>query len=300
MSSAAAVGRVRHLLGRPKVGHAGTLDPLATGMLPLCVGEATKLVSYLMQGRKGYEFCISLGSRTSTGDNEGEVVATAPVPALDMDRVISALRSFEGAGTQIPPMYSALKHEGQRLYKLAREGQVIERKSRPIVIDALQLRELGASHLRLHVLCSKGTYVRVLAEDIASALGTVGHCSSLRRSYVEPFAESDMIKINELEDRIARGEDPGLLAPDAALGHLPAALLAAEAARRIMQGQPIACPADLTSNCDPSLERVVRLYGADGGFIGLGSGPDAGGRLRPLRLIASAAGDPKGSFISRT
>ncbi len=192
LSSNAALQRVRSLFGREKAGHVGSLDPLATGMLPICLGEATKIAGDILSGRKCYRFTAALGRATSTGDTEGEVTRTAPVPALSAETVRAALRGFEGTGTQVPPMYSALKQGGQPLYKLARAGISVPRAARTIELSSIQLLGFTAETLEIEVLCSKGTYVRVLAEDIADALGTCAHVTALRRLWVEPFAAKPM------------------------------------------------------------------------------------------------------------
>src|SRR5882724_3248691 len=173
------------LLRAEKAGHVGSLDPLATGMLPICLGEATKIAGEILSGRKRYLFTIALGARTATGDVEGAVVETQSVPAFDRAMLDATLSRFMGRQTQIPPMYSAIKRDGQPLYKLARAGIEVERAPRTIEIFTLTLLTATSSHLELEVLCSKGTYVRTLAEDIAKALGTCGHVQALRRVYVE-------------------------------------------------------------------------------------------------------------------
>src|SRR5215469_8925401 len=175
LSSNAALQRVRALYARVKAGHVGSLDPLATGMLPICLGEATKIAGDLLEGRKCYRFTIALGAATSTGDAEGEVTQTAAVPQLGAEAVEAVLAQWRGARQQVPPMYSAIKRGGQPLYRLARQGVSVPRSARTIEISELTLVHLDAAALELETVCSKGTYVRVLAEDIARALGTCGH-----------------------------------------------------------------------------------------------------------------------------
>lgn len=187
LSSNAALQRVRRLLGADKAGHVGSLDPLATGMLPICLGEATKVAGEILSGRKRYRFTVGLGSRTATGDTEGDVVQTAAVPDLDGPRIDAALQSFLGSQSQVPPMYSAIKRGGQPLYKLARAGVEVEREPRHIEIFSLPRIRFDGSSLELEALCSKGTYIRTLSEDIARKLGTCGHVTALRRLFVEPF-----------------------------------------------------------------------------------------------------------------
>jgi tRNA pseudouridine55 synthase len=181
LSSNGALQRVRRLLAGAKAGHAGSLDPLATGMLPICLGEATKIAGDIVAGAKRYRFTIALGRRTATADAEGEVTEEAAVPALTRAGVEPVLAGFLGPRTQVPPMYSALKQGGAPLYRLARAGLSVERAARSIELHELVVLALGARSLELETRCSKGTYVRVLAEEIAGALGTVGHVSALRR-----------------------------------------------------------------------------------------------------------------------
>lgn len=285
ISSNAATQRVRRLLRSPKAGHVGSLDPLATGMLPICLGEATKLAGEVLEGAKVYRFSIHLGSRTSTGDAEGEIVERAAVPALDPARINEVLQGFLGPIQQVPPMYSAIKRGGRPLYKLARAGQTVEREARTVRIDALSCLAIGPEELDCRVECGKGTYVRVLAEDIAAALGTVGHVSSLRRERVEPFPPEAMISLAELERRLDAGETPPLLAPAAAVPHLPAIELEAQDARRILSGQQVS----LTSHALPVGQRV-RITGPLGVFLGIGQVASPG-RLAPKRLVATASSE---------
>ena len=185
LSSNAALQIVRRLAGGIKAGHSGSLDPLASGMLPICLGEATRLAGQLLEGRKAYRFTLQLGERSATGDAEGQIVERCPVPALTRAQIEAVLARFLGAQQQVPPMYSALKRDGQPLYRLARQGLQVERAARALHIDTLQLLDQPRpERLQLSVLCSKGTYVRVLAEDIARALGSCGRLDSLRRDYV--------------------------------------------------------------------------------------------------------------------
>jgi len=276
LSSNAALQRVRALFDRGKAGHVGSLDPLATGKLPICLGEATKVAGDILAGRKCYRFTLALGSRTTTGDAEGEVSERAAVPTLSRPHIEAVLARFVGSGQQIPPMYSALKRAGQPLYRLARAGVTGERAARAIEVSWLRLLELGPQILTLEVLCSKGTYVRVLAEDVAAALGTLGHVSMLRREYVEPFAGEAMCTIESLTEARARGERPALLPADRALGHLPAVHLEPEQVRRVCQGQAVR----LT---DAPRGTRVRLYGGSI-FFGIGE-TDAAGAVHPRRLL---------------
>jgi tRNA pseudouridine55 synthase len=279
LSSNAALQRVRSLFDREKAGHVGSLDPLATGMLPICLGEATKIAGDILAGRKCYRFTMALGSATSTGDTEGEVTRRAPVPSLSATAVNAVLDSFQGTRQQVPPMYSALKQAGQPLYKLARAGISVPRAARSIELSHLALCALSETSLELEVVCSKGTYVRVLAEDLAAALGTVAHVTTLRRLWVEPFADAPMHALASLEDRRARGEWPALLAVDAPLQHLPALTLSGIDAQRILMGQRVFA--------DCAAAPRVRLYAPSGAFLGLGATDGAGG-LEPRRLMRAA------------
>jgi tRNA pseudouridine55 synthase len=274
LSSNGALQRVRHALGRIKGGHTGSLDPMATGMLPICLGEATKIAGDLLEGRKAYLFTARLGSRTSTGDLEGEVVETLAVPADFMARLEAAAAALRGPIRQVPPMYSALKRDGQPLYKLARQGVEVERAPRDLVIHALELR--GADGLDTHwrVECSKGTYVRVLAEDLARHAGTVAHLSALRREYVEPFEGQPMVT---LEAVLADPRAVRLLPADAALPQLPPLTLDPEAVRRLQQGQRLPLgPSVAPGRC--------RVYAEGGLFLGVGE-VLPGGVLQPRRLF---------------
>ena len=283
LSSNRALQRVRGLLAGAKAGHVGSLDPLASGMLPICLGEATKVAGEIVGRRKRYRFTVRLGARTESGDAEGAVSERAAVPALERPQVEAALRSFVGERAQIPPMYSALKHAGEPLYRLARSGLIVERAARRIELAELTLSALGHEALELETLCSKGTYIRVLAEDIATALGTVGHVIALRRLYVEPFEREPMQTLESLEACCARGESPPLLAADFPLAGLGAAHLDAAAARRLQHGQRVPAPAELALPAAGAAAKV-RLYDERGRFIGLGEA-DALGDLKPRRLL---------------
>ncbi|HEY1889987.1 MAG TPA: tRNA pseudouridine(55) synthase TruB [Steroidobacteraceae bacterium] len=276
MSSNAALQRVRRLLGGCKAGHAGSLDPLATGMLPLCLGEATKVAGEILSNRKRYQFTLALGARTATGDREGPVVEEAPVPARWQDGLQAALQGFLGLSRQIPPMYSALKRDGQPLYRLARAGVTVERAPREIEILELAPVAQTEAAVDLDVLCSKGTYVRTLAEDIARALGTCGHVAALRRSWVEPFEEERMQTL-EAVTRACEERNLELLPADRPLEHLPAVTLESWQAERIGHGQEVV----LVRSPPPGR---IRLYNPERRFLGLGES-DGRGKVRPRRLF---------------
>ena len=278
LSSNAALQRVRRLAGGVKAGHCGSLDPLASGMLPICLGEATRLAGELLVGRKSYRFGLQLGERSATGDAEGEIVERCAVPALTATAVLEVLARFLGPQSQVPPMYSALKRDGTPLYRLARAGLSVARQPRAIVIDTLQLLGLEPQRLELQVLCSKGTYVRVLAEDIARSLGSCGRLHSLRRDYVEPFTHEPMVSLEQLEAACATAQDWPLLRADRAVWHLPPLQLEAAQTQALSHGQVIALPQAAASRW--------RLYDAGGRFMGLGIS-SAAGELRVQRLFSA-------------
>jgi tRNA pseudouridine55 synthase len=277
LTSNGALQRVRRAFGAASAGHVGTLDPMATGMLPICLDEATKVIAEIESGAKCYEFTVQLGSRTDTGDREGVVVEERAVPALDESRVEQVLAGFRGVQSQVPPMYSALKRAGRPLYELARLGLEVERNARTIDIRRLEPVQRRADSLDLVCECAKGTYIRVLGEDIAKALGTVGHLTSLRRLWVEPFRGVPMLT---LDAALAGAPDRGgLLQPDAALQALPYVGLSAPMAAAMRQGQAVT-----HAEAARSTGRRVRIYGPDGEFMGLAEAL-ADGRLQPRRLM---------------
>lgn len=278
LSSNGALQRVRRLLKAAKAGHAGSLDPLATGMLPICLDEATKIAGEILSSRKHYRFTIGLGVRTATGDREGEVIERSAVPRLATGRIEAVLEGFLGPGRQVPPMYSALKHEGRPLYALARSGIEVEREARPIEIFELRLLGRRDESIELTTHCSKGTYVRTLAEDIAGALGTCGHVTALRRTSVEPFDQEPMQTLETIALACERGELPRILPADWPLAHLPAVRLEAWQAVRIRHGQPV--PLEGASGAAGK----VRLYEQER-FLGLGES-DGHGSVRPKRLFS--------------
>lgn len=276
LSSNAALQRVRHALGRPKAGHTGALDPLATGMLPLCIGEATKVAGDLLEGNKAYRFTARLGARTSTGDAEGAVVATAAVApsSAELEALLrKVLPQFLGPQRQVPPMYSALKRDGQPLYKLAREGIEVERPARDITIHELELLGVEGNDSHWRVLCSKGTYIRVLAEDLARAAGTLAHLVALRRDWAAPF---EGLPLQPLEQIL---QDPGsavLWPPETALPHLPAVHLDPGDDALVAQGRQLRRGAGGQGR--------VRMHAADGRFLGVGEWIP-GGWLQPRRVL---------------
>ena len=281
ISSNRALQEAKKLLGAKKAGHAGTLDPLASGLLVLLFGEATKLAGPLLDADKEYVATLKLGESTTTGDAEGEVVERKPFGggAEDIARV---LKGFLGTIEQTPPMYSALKHGGTPLYKLARRGEAVERRPRSITISRLDFVSWTPPLLEIDVRCSKGTYVRTLAEDIGVALGSRAHLSALRRIASGSLSVDDAVTLDKLE-ALAPGERNACLIPLASLlGHFPRAELDAGAEARFRNGQPLA-----HEGLDAG---ICAVFAAAGTVIGLGVS-DGAGQLRPLRLTASQAAD---------
>lgn len=277
LSSNAALQQARMLFGARKAGHAGSLDPLAEGMLPICFGQATKVCGRLLDSGKTYRVKLHLGARTESGDRETEVVERAPVPSLSDAQIDAVLAGFIGEQEQVPPMHSALKFEGKRLYEYARRGESVDRPPRRINIRRLQRIARDAEHLELDVDCSKGTYIRTLAADIAGRLGTLGYVESLRRLYVEPFGNLPMYTLDSLASRSGAERDSLLLPTDAALQGLPVVHLDAVAQEALLQGRTVASPT-------PAAAGQLRAYGPGGLFLGLVEGlPD--GQVRPARLF---------------
>jgi tRNA pseudouridine55 synthase len=283
LSSNAALQRVRRAFQARKAGHTGSLDPLASGLLPVCLGQATKASGLLLDADKTYRFRLALGSRTSTGDRAGDIVETAPAPDPDTAAVFAVAARFLGATTQVPPMYSALKHGGRRLYRLARAGLEVERPPRPIRIERLEALESGPGWIDFEVTCSKGTYVRSLAEDLAQALGTVGHVAALRRTGLGPFAAERMHSLESIEGAATDGGLDAMLLPvDAALLGYPAVELTEPEQDWILQGRTV--PAT-----GPGAARV-RIYGVGGRFLGVGRMSAEGARLAPERIMVELQG----------
>ena len=278
LGSTQAVGKVRRLFGAQKAGHGGTLDPLASGILPIALGEATKTVPFIMDARKEYRFTLRFGEARSTEDAEGEVTATSEVRPDDA-AIASALPAFTGEITQMPPAFSALKIDGKRAYDLARAGEAVELKPRQVLIERLEFTgRPDRDHADFVVQCGKGTYIRSLGRDLALALGTVGHLSMLRRTVVGPFREEGSISLSKLE---ALGHIPallGALAPVAtALDDIPALALTEAQADRLRQGQPVILTRDA-----PLSGALVRAE-LDGRLVALARSD--GVSLQPVRVF---------------
>jgi len=239
LTSTDAVSRVRRAFNAQKAGHAGTLDPLASGVLPIALGEATKTVPYLMEADKTYRFTITWGSTTASFDLEGAVIATSDVRPT-ADQVRAALPAFVGEIQQVPPIYSAIKVDGERAYDLAREGVEVELKPRPVIIHRAELIQATADEAVLEIDCGKGTYVRALVRDLAETLGACGHVSALRRTRVGRFSEQNAISLEKLTDLVHRGAGPETLLPvETALDDIPALAVTTEDVFRLKQGRPI-------------------------------------------------------------
>ncbi|WP_201615568.1 tRNA pseudouridine(55) synthase TruB [Psychrobacter urativorans] len=325
MTSQQVVSKVKYLFKSPlhdskKAGHTGTLDPMATGLLPICLGEATKFSHYQLDADKSYQATILLGSQTDTGDADGQITAEMAIPVFDEVVLNNLSKRFLGAQQQIPPMYSALKKDGKKLYEYARAGIEIERAPRDIVIKTIDLIGIDESQLQLTVTCTKGTYVRVLAEDISKALGTLGHLTALRRLQVGEFRLRDSITLVELEEQAPDSRMAQLLPVDACVDIVAELILTDGQCERVRQGQRlnvfgqltvvlqeyilstlqamqpeastsiVAEDIDADSQNDPALllqhEQPVdiRLLDEQGQFIGLGA-VSLNGRLQPKKLI---------------
>jgi tRNA pseudouridine55 synthase len=282
-SSNDALVKAKRLLNAKKAGHTGTLDPFATGLLPLCFGEATKFAQDLLDADKTYETVVHLGVQTSTGDTEGEIIAQAAVNASSAEIEI-ALSQFRGPIQQIPPMYSALKRDGKPLYEYARAGITLERAARAVTIHHLECIDYQAPFLNLRVTCSKGTYLRVLGEEIGAALGCGAHLHALRRTVVGPLRIEQAITLDGLAI-VAEAARAALLAPaDSLLSSFPAIHLTADLTRRFLHGQRLALGKEGLPI--PILEGRVRVYADDNSFLGTGNMIEYG-VLVPERLIAT-------------
>ena len=289
MTSARVVAAVRRITTAQKVGHAGTLDPMATGILPIALGEATKTVPWIMDSSKEYAFTVRLGEATTTDDAEGEVVETSPHRPND-DEITAALGAFRGQITQVPPTYSAIKIDGQRAYALARAGEAPEMQSRQVqVMDFRLVARPGPDQAEFTAQTGKGTYIRALARDLAVSLGTLGHLTQLRRTRVGPFAEAAAISLETLEELgHSAALQEHLLAVETALDDIPAMALTQAEARKLQLGQAIAAlPLLAREGSDPispdvSEENVVALF-SDQKLIALAK--IQGGAFRPVRVF---------------
>lgn len=322
MTSQQVVSKVKYLFKSPnhnskKAGHTGTLDPMATGLLPICLGEATKFSHYQLDADKTYQATILLGSQTDTGDAEGQITNTMPVPKFDESKLEKIAQQFLGAQKQIPPMYSALKKDGKKLYEYARAGIEVERLPRDIIVKAIDLKALDDEQIQLTVTCTKGTYVRVLGEDIAKAMGTLGHLSALRRIKVGRFDIDNAVTLAALEAQALDDRQAQLMPVDACIDIDMSLTLTAEQCKRIHMGQRLNVFAQLTDELrdyiskkasnelslnidkvthedfnntvntqllDHEIPIDIRLIDEQGQFLGLGA-VSLNGRLQPKKLI---------------
>jgi tRNA pseudouridine55 synthase len=270
------VRQVRSLLKLKKVGHTGTLDPMATGVLPLCLGEATKVAGFITEGDKAYDATVRLGAETDTQDAQGQVTASAPVPPLTPALLEAALARFRGTYAQVPPMYSAVKVAGKRLYELARAGEEVERAARQVTVHELVLRDFSAERLHLSVRCSKGFFVRTLAHELGRALGCGAHLEALRRTHSGPFALAHALPLADLPALARQGALAArLVSMSDALSELPAVRVGAAEAQRVSHGVPVEVPAGRPGR--------VRVVGPDGALLAVAE--LVAGRLRYLRVL---------------
>ena len=278
LSSAGAVARVKRLFNARKAGHTGSLDPLASGLLPICFGEATKFGAQLLDADKSYRVTVRLGERTPSADRESEVIERRELPSFSSQQLAEALGNFPREYAQVPPMHSALKQDGKPLYEYARSGITRERAPRALVIHDMHLLEWQPPDLSFDVRCTKGTYIRVLAEDLAAQLGTIAHLVALRRLGVAPFGAEPQWSFEALESLSPAQRLEVLLPVDAALTGWRRLDLPEGGVSAFRQGQTVSIPVDVPG--------TVRIYAAGLGFLGLGE-IEAAGRLVPLRLISS-------------
>ena len=276
-TSNGALQKVRKLLAARKAGHGGSLDSMATGVLPICFGHATRTLSLLLEADKVYQGLCRLGVTTTTADGDGEIVRERPVPELGDQDIERALEGMRGVIKQVPPMYSALKHKGRRLYDLARQGIEVKREGREITIHELRLESREGNDLSLYVHCSKGTYIRTLAEDIGSKLGCGAHLAALRRLRAGPFSSEDMVGMEEIEAADMERRQGMLLPVDKALSHYPRIEVAPGLRRRLCHGNPVSLP-------DVPASGSVRLYDDNSELFAVGK-ILADGRVAPSMVL---------------
>ena len=275
-----ALQKVKRLFRARKAGHTGSLDPLATGLLPICFGDATKVSAFLLDADKHYQVRVKLGETTTTADTEGEVVETASTEGIEESAVHALLPRFTGEIDQLPPMFSALKHKGERLYNLARQGIEVEREPRRIHIFRLEMSAWALPEFSLDVHCSKGTYVRTLVEDIGKAVGCGAHVAGLRRTGVGPYGDRELVTMEQLENLRVQGTaalGKLLLPMESALAHWPEVRLSDDTAYYMKMGQAVLVPQAPT-------EGWVRIYAKSGEFLGVGCILDDG-KVQPKRLL---------------
>lgn len=292
LTSHDVVAAVRRMAGQQKVGHAGTLDPMATGVLLVCLGAATRVAEYLMAGRKRYRAAIVLGISTDTYDADGTVVHQGGYTGFSREGIEAALAGFRGRIDQVPPMYSAIKRDGEPLYKRARRGETVERAPRPVEIDGLTLLDWTTPALILEVSCSSGTYIRSLAHDLGQSLGSGAHLATLVRLGSGRFSLEDAVSLTRLEDAFRHGEEGQYLLPaDEALLDWPALIAGPEDARRIAQGAPIiGQPPCSVKDLRPSSKVMCRAYTLDGEFLAILAYDAGAGQWRPEKVLLADPG----------
>lgn len=276
ISSNQALQIVKRLYQAAKAGHTGSLDPLASGLLPICLGEATKFSHFLLDADKSYRALVTLGSTTTTGDAEGEVLERLPVTTT-LTELETALQKMVGDILQIPPMYSALKHDGKALYEYARDGVEIDRPPRPVTIHGITLERFDGEQFEIVVSCSKGTYIRTLAEDIGKLLGCGAHLGGLRRLTTAHFDLQDAVTIEQLEQMPLEQRDEVLMGADAAIEDLPEVTIDADSAFYLLRGQEV-------WKSGLKIEGLFRLYSVQGVFLGIGE-QTSRGSIAPKRLL---------------
>ena len=283
VSSNTALQKARRLFGAQKAGHTGVLDPLASGLLPICFGEATKFAQYLLDADKAYTATMKLGEATTTGDAEGDIIATSD-HAVSAEAFQAACTRFTGPVRQVPPMFSALKHEGRPLYEYARKGIVIERKPRDICIHAIEIEVFSPPLARIAVRCSKGTYIRTLSEDIAKHIGTFAHLTALRRTATAGFSIAQSHTLEALAEMSAAERDAVLLPCDVLVQHFPSLVLDGESIAKLGFGQSV----DAGAGCFEA-GQPVRIYSAQHDWIGLAHYRADTRRLHALRLMNTSS-----------
>ncbi len=289
MTSFDVVGLVRRRLGARRVGHAGTLDPDASGVLPTLVGEATKLMAYLSDQDKEYVATIRLGVVTDTQDLGGRVLRTAPVPTLEGEALARAARAFVGRIPQVPPMFSAVHHEGRRLYELARQGREVPRPARQVVVHAITVEAVALPSVRLRIVCGKGTYVRALAADLGQALGCGAALEQLVRTRVGPFTLAEAMSSEQVAAASAEVLWSHLRPPQTALVGWPVARLDARAVAAFVHGQAV----ELRPPLSAATGRLVAVFEGDTGFVGVGERSGEGGWLKPVRILHADRPGPR-------
>ena len=279
------VRRIKRASRQKRVGHGGTLDPIATGVIPICMGQATRMMEYVVDGAKEYRGTVELGVETDTYDAMGETVREADTSGVTADRIEGALGSFEGEVMQVPPMYSALKMKGKRLYDLARAGIEVEREARPVNVYDVKLLDYTPPHAVVEVSCGRGFYMRSLAHDLGQALGCGGHLKELVRLRSGPFSVSEAASLEEAEERFLSGDWAGLVhAPDSVVQHLKAIMVEKPVEAMIRQGRPVPAGSGVPAS-DPGEQR--RVYGADGRFVGILAYNASEAHWQPERVFAA-------------